>query len=195
MNQIKIGYGLDEGTDLGPVVDKKSKDRILGILNAHEKEGGKFLCDGRHYVNDKYPQGNFIGPSLLTNCTTKSTAYVEEIFGPALVILEAESMDEAIELINNNRYGNGVSIFTKSGSNARRFQREIECGQIGINVPIPVPVPCFSFTGNKDSIRGDINFLGRGGVNFYTQWKTITSRWKPEGEASQKLQMSFPVLK
>jgi len=100
-----------------------------------------------------------------------------------------------MEIVNNNRFGNGVAIFTKSGASARKFQRDIEAGQVGINIPIPVPLPMFSFTGNKDSIRGDLNFYGKGGVHFYTQWKTIMSRWKPESEESQKINLSFPILK
>lgn len=195
MKSIKIGYALDEGVELGPVITKESKQRILGILDKHEKEGGKFLMDGRKYVNGKYPSGNFIGPTLLSHCSLNSTAYKEEIFGPVLVALTAKNIDEAIEMINSSKYGNGVAIFTRSGAIARKFQREIECGQVGINVPIPVPLPSFSFTGNKDSFRGDLNFYGKGGVHFYTQWKTVMSRWKQDGEESQKVNLSFPIMK
>lgn len=195
MKKIKIGYGLDEGTELGPVVSKESKERILRILNQHEKEGGKFLVDGRNYVNEKYPKGNFIGPTVLTNCTVESTSYKEEIFGPVLVTLTAKNLTEAMEIINSSRYGNGCAIFTRSGASARKFQRDIECGQIGINVPIPVPLPCFSFTGNKDSFRGDLNMYGKGAVHFNTQWKTIMSRWKLDGEESQKMDLNFPIMK
>lgn len=195
MSKIKIGNGLDEGVELGPLISKEAKARVLRILNAHEKEGGKFLIDGRNYKDSKYPNGNFVGPSLLTDCTVNSTAYKEEIFGPALVTLTADSLEEAIALINNNRYGNGTAIFTKSGASARKFQREIECGQIGINLPIPVSLPCFSFTGSKDSFRGDLNFFGKGAVHFYSQWKTVMSRWKPDNEESQKINLSFPIMK
>jgi malonate-semialdehyde dehydrogenase (acetylating)/methylmalonate-semialdehyde dehydrogenase len=99
-----------------------------------------------------------------------------------------------MDIINDNKYGNGCAIFTKCGSTARKFQRDIECGQIGINIPIPVPLPMFSFTGNKESIRGGFNFYGKSGIHFYTQWKTVTSRWKPEGETT-KVNLSFPILK
>lgn len=194
MTKIKIGYGLEDGIDLGPVISKQSKERILSILNTHEKEGGKFVLDGRVCKVEKYPNGNFIGPTIV-QCNLNSTAYKEEIFGPVLTVLEAKDLEEAMDIINKNRFGNGAAIFTKSGANARKFQRDCEAGQIGINIPIPVPLPMFSFTGNKDSIRGDLNFYGKGGMQFYTQWKTIMSRWKPENESSQKINLNFPVLK
>jgi len=194
MKKINVGYGLDKGVELGPVITKESKERIINILNTHEKEGGKLLLDGRNIKVEKYPNGNFVGPTLITNCNTNMTAYKEEIFGPCLVILTANSLEEAMNIINNNKYGNGCAIFTKSGANARKFQRDIECGQIGINLPIPVPLPCFSFTGNKASFRGDLNFYGKAGIHFYSQWKTIMSRWKPENEESQKINLNFPVM-
>ncbi len=195
MKHIKIGYGLDEGVELGPVISKSSKERIEKIIEAHEKEGGKVFLDGRGVKVQNHPEGNFIGPTILSECTEQSTAYKEEIFGPVLTVMEAKDLEDAMNLLNRNRFGNGAAIFTKSGANARKFQRDIEAGQVGINIPIPVPLPMFSFTGNKDSIRGDINFYGKGGVQFNTQWKTIMSRWKPENEASQKINLNFPVLK
>lgn len=116
--------------------------------------------------------------------------YFEEIFGPVLVCLDAESLDDAIELINKNPYGNGAAVFTRSGAVASKFQQQIEAGQLGINVPIPVPLPMFSFTGNKKSIAGggSLNFYGKDGLRFYTQWKTVTSLWKSDDvESSQKM--------
>lgn len=195
MMRIKVGYGLEEGVELGPVISKPSKERIISIINAHEKEGGEVYLDGRRIKVDNYPKGNFIGPTILRNCTVNSTCYKEEIFGPVLTVLESKSLEEAMEIVNKNKFGNGAALFTKSGANARKFQRDIEAGQVGINIPIPVPLPMFSFTGNKESIRGDINFYGKGGVQFYTQWKTIMTRWKPENEESQKINLNFPVLK
>mmetsp|Transcript_21441 Transcript_21441/g.22264 ORF Transcript_21441/g.22264 Transcript_21441/m.22264 type:complete len:511 (+) Transcript_21441:32-1564(+) len=194
MKKIKVGYGLEEGVELGPVITKESHKRIINVLNQHEKEGGKFLLDGRGYKNEKYPNGNFVGPTLLTNCTTEGVAITEEIFGPVLSTLTADSLEEAMDIINSNKYGNGTAIFTQSGSSARQFQRDIECGQIGINTPIPVPIPCFSFTGSKDSFRGDLNFYGKAGVQFFSQWKTVMSRWKPESNESQKINLSFPIM-
>lgn len=152
--------------------------------------------DGRNVKVDKYPNGNFIGPTILSDMNTNHTCYKEEIFGPALCVLHAKDLSEAIEIINSNPYGNGCAIFTQSGSKARHFQREIECGQVGINLPIPVPLPMFSFTGNKASILGDLNFYGKYGVYFYSQWKTITSRWRPDGDSERtQVNLSFPVLK
>lgn len=195
MKKIKVGNGLDNGIDLGPVISIQSKERILDILKKHQNEGGNILLDGRDINVDNYSKGNFIGPTIVTNCTTNSTVYKEEIFGPVLTVLTANNLEEAMDIINNNKFGNGAAIFTKSGANARKFQRDCEAGQIGINIPIPVPLPMFSFTGNKDSIRGDLNFYGKAGVMFYTQWKTIMSRWKPENEESQKINLDFPVMK
>lgn len=123
------------------------------------------------------------------------TCYKEEIFGPVMCVLTANSMDEALDIINRNEYGNGTAIFTRSGSNARKFQREVEAGQVGINLPIPVPLPMMSFTGSKNSFRGDLNFYGKNGVYFYTQIKTIISRWKEESEEVQKMSTSMPLHK
>ena len=117
--------------------------------------------------------------------------YKEEIFGPALVTMKVNSLDEAIELINNNPYGNGTALFTTNGATARKFTNEIDVGQIGINVPIPVPLPMFSFTGSRGSFRGDTNFYGQQGLNFYTQVKTVTSQWRSE-DATEQIQTSFP---
>jgi malonate-semialdehyde dehydrogenase (acetylating)/methylmalonate-semialdehyde dehydrogenase len=121
--------------------------------------------------------------------------YDEEIFGPVMIICRAETLQEGIDLINSNKYGNGTAIFTKNGHVARKFQHEIEATQIGINLPIPVPLPMFSFTGGKASFAGNSNFYGKGAVSFFTQWKTITARWKEESEEAQKLQTHFPTMK
>lgn len=195
MKNVRIGYGLDEGVDLGPVITPQAREKIIEIITKHEKEGGKIVLDGRGYKNEKYTQGNFVGPTLLAETQTNYTSYTEEIFGPVLVTMNADNLEHAMSIINSNRYGNGCAIFTKSGANARKFQRDIEVTQIGINTPIPVPLPCFSFTGGKDSFRGDLNFYGKAGVHFFSQWKTIMSRWKPENEESSKINLSFPVMK
>jgi len=147
--------------------------------------------DGRGISVPKYPDGNFLGPTILTNMDENNAGYTNEIFGPVLVVKFADSFDDAISFINDNPYGNGTAIFTSSGFNsshsshlphlgaaARKYQHEIDVGQVGINVPIPVPLPMFSFTGSRNSIRGDIHFYGKQGVQFYTQTKTITSNWK-----------------
>jgi len=136
-----------------------------------------------------------IGPTIIANVTKSMRCYREEIFGPVLVCLNVESLDEAIELINENEYGNGVAIFTNSGATARRFMKEIEPGQVGINVPIPVPLPMFSFTGNKKSVAGGgaNTFYGKPGLNFYTQMKTVTSYWKSDDAVSTRAKVNMPT--
>ncbi|MGH0192197.1 UNVERIFIED_CONTAM: hypothetical protein FKN15_005024 [Acipenser sinensis] len=120
--------------------------------------------------------------------------YTEEIFGPVLVILEADSLDEAIDIVNNNRYGNGTAIFTTNGATARKYTHGVDVGQIGVNVPIPVPLPMFSFTGSRDSFRGDTNFYGKQGIQFYTQIKTVTSQWKEEDSTLGSPAVVMPTM-
>jgi len=120
--------------------------------------------------------------------------YTEEIFGPVLVSMSVDTLDEAIKIINNNPYGNGTAIFTTNGATARKFTAEIDVGQIGVNVPIPVPLPMFSFTGSRGSFRGDTNFYGKNGMNFYTQLKTVTSAWRQEDATPMNVQMSMPTM-
>jgi malonate-semialdehyde dehydrogenase (acetylating)/methylmalonate-semialdehyde dehydrogenase len=151
------------------------------------------MLDGRGFKGTA--GGNWVGPSIVTNIKPTMSCYTEEIFGPVLVVLSAKNLDEALEIINNNQYGNGTAIFTKSGSHARKFQREVQAGQIGINLPIPVPLPMFSFTGNKNSIRGDLNFYGKSGVQFFTEIKTVIARWKEETESSHSMSTSMPLHK
>merc|ERR1719383_1570136 len=122
------------------------------------------------------------------------TCYKEEIFGPVLVIVSAETLEDAIDLINNNHYGNGTAIFTQSGATARKFVNEINCGQVGVNVPIPVPLPMFSFTGSRGSFRGDMNFYGKAGVNFYTQLKTVTQMWRESDVTHSKASVAMPTM-
>jgi len=191
---LKVDCGTEPGVDLGPLTDKSAKTRITNIVRNAEKEGATIALDGTHFVHPKYPKGNFISPTIIDHVTPNMECYREEIFGPVLVVLRAKTLDEAIEIMNSNRWGNGCAIFTRSGANARKFQHETACGQIGINLPIPVPLPMMSFTGNKDSFRGDLNFYGKGAIHFYTEVKTITARWKDDGEVS-KLSTSMPVMK
>jgi malonate-semialdehyde dehydrogenase (acetylating)/methylmalonate-semialdehyde dehydrogenase len=143
-------------------------------------QGAAIPLDGRNVSVPEFPKGNFIGPTVLTNVRPDMTCYKEEIFGPVLLCLTADTLEDAIELINNNPYGNGTAIFTRSGAAARKYQHEIDVGQVGINIPIPVPLPFFSFTGSRGSFVGASHFYGKAGVHFYTQTKTITSLWKEE---------------
>jgi malonate-semialdehyde dehydrogenase (acetylating)/methylmalonate-semialdehyde dehydrogenase len=174
---LKVSAGVEKNTDLGPVVSKSAKQRILGLVEDGIKEGAKLELDGRAIKVAGYEQGNFIGPTIFSGVTREMKIYTTEIFGPVMVIVAVNSLDEAITLINNNPFGNGTGIFTQSGAVARKFQNEIDVGQVGINVPIPVPVPFFSFTGSRGSKLGDLGPYGKQVVQFYTQTKTVTSRW------------------
>ncbi|KAI2794735.1 Methylmalonate-semialdehyde dehydrogenase [Penicillium oxalicum] len=192
---LNVNGGFEEGADLGPVISPESKKRIVDLIDSAEAEGATILLDGRNCKPEKYPNGNFVGPTIITNVTPNMRCYKEEIFGPVLVCLNVDTLDDAINLINANEYGNGAAIFTRSGSTASRFQKDIEAGQLGINVPIPVPLPMFSFTGNKKSIAGGgaNTFYGKPGLQFYTQQKTVTSFWKSEDAISTKASVVMPT--
>ena len=154
------------------------------------------LLDGRVVsVPEMYKGGNWMGPSILAGVKPGMACYDEEIFGPALVCVEVETLDQAISLINANDWGNGTAIFTTSGAVARKYTAQIECGQIGINVPIPVPLPFFSFTGNKRSILGDLNFYGKAGVQFFTQLKTVTTLWRETDATELKATVNMPTMR
>ncbi|KEY64927.1 hypothetical protein S7711_08926 [Stachybotrys chartarum IBT 7711] len=193
---LKVDGGFEEHADLGPVISPQSKARIEGLIASAEEEGATILLDGRGFAPAKYPNGNFIGPTIITDVTPEMRCYREEIFGPVLVCLNAETIDEAIDLINANEYGNGVAIFTRSGPTAETFRRNIEAGQVGVNVPIPVPLPMFSFSGNKKSVAGGgaSTFYGRPGVNFYTQVKTVTALWQSADAVAKKASVHMPTL-
>jgi malonate-semialdehyde dehydrogenase (acetylating)/methylmalonate-semialdehyde dehydrogenase len=175
--KLKVSAGSEPGTDIGPVISKRAKQRILDLIESGVRQGAKLELDGRDIQVPGYENGNFIGPTLFSGVTTEMDIYTQEIFGPVLVVLEAETLDDAIELVNTNPFGNGVGLFTQSGAAARKFQSEIDVGQVGINIPIPVPVPAFSFTGSRGSKLGDLGPYGKQVLQFYTQTKTVTSRW------------------
>lgn len=177
---LKVGSGFDSTSDLGPLINPESLTRAKEIIEDSVKQGAKIILDGRNFKHDdaKFHKGNFLGPTILTNVKPGIRAYDEEIFAPVLSVVNVDTFDEAISLVNANKYGNGVSLFTTSGPAAQKFTKNIACGQVGVNVPIPVPLPMFSFTGNKGSFLGDLNFYGKAGITFLTQPKTITSLWK-----------------
>ncbi len=181
---LKVNAGVEKNADLGPVVSKNAKQRILGLVEDGIKEGAKLELDGRAIKVAGYEQGNFIGPTIFSAVTPEMKIYTTEIFGPVMVIVGVNSLDEAITLINNNPFGNGTGIFTQSGAVARKFQSEIDVGQVGINVPIPVPVPFFSFTGSRGSKLGDLGPYCKQVVQLYTQTKTVTSRWFDDSASS-----------
>ena len=181
---LKVNVGTDKTADLGPVVSKNAKNRILQLLEDGVKEGAKLELDGRSITVTGYEKGNFIGPTIFSGVKPQMKVYTTEIFGPVMCIVGVNSLDEAIELINKNPFGNGTGIFTQSGAAARKFQNEIDVGQVGINVPIPVPVPTFSFTGSRGSKLGDLGPYGKQVVQFYTQTKTVTARWFDDATTS-----------
>ena len=174
---LSVNGGTEANTDVGPVVSRAAKERILGLIEAGVSEGATLSLDGRDVQVKGYEKGNFIGPTVFSGVTTDMTIYKQEIFGPVICVLEAATLDDAIALVNRNPMGNGVGLFTQSGAAARKFQSEIDVGQVGINIPIPVPVPYFSFTGSRGSKLGDLGPYGKQVVQFYTQTKTVTSRW------------------
>jgi malonate-semialdehyde dehydrogenase (acetylating) / methylmalonate-semialdehyde dehydrogenase len=182
--KLKVNAGVEKNTDLGPVVSKSAKQRILGLVEDGIKEGAKLELDGRTVRVPGYEKGNFIGPTIFSAVTPAMKIYTTEIFGPVMVIVGVDTLDEAIKLINGNPFGNGTGIFTQSGAVARKFQNEIDVGQVGINVPIPVPVPFFSFTGSRGSKLGDLGPYGKQALQFYTQTKTVTARWFDDGNTS-----------
>jgi len=174
---LKVNAGIVAGTDVGPVISKAARSRIEGFIAQGVAEGAKLELDGRNPIIAGYEKGNFIAPTIFSDVKPGMRIYDEEIFGPVLVIVNVDTLDDAISLVNANPYGNGTGIFTQSGAVARKFQNEIDVGQVGINVPVPVPVPYFSFTGSRGSKLGDLGPYGKQVIQFYTQTKTVTERW------------------
>jgi len=193
--KLVVNEGTQAGCDLGPVISPESKSRIESLIQSGVDEGANLLLDGRGVKVNGYEAGNFVGPTILTGVTPEMQCYKEEIFGPVLVIVEVDTLDDAIELANSNPYGNGTAVFTNSGASARKFVDEIDVGQVGVNVPIPVPLPMFSFTGSRGSFRGDSHFYGKEGINFYTQTKTVTSLWKQEDVTHSRAAVTMPTMK
>jgi malonate-semialdehyde dehydrogenase (acetylating) / methylmalonate-semialdehyde dehydrogenase len=190
--EVKVGPGRDAASEMGPVVTAEARDRIVGLIDAGEKQGGTIGADGRGLVVPGHEGGFFVGPTVIDRVRPDMEVYTEEVFGPVLSVLRADTVEEAIELINANPYGNGTAIFTSSDEAARRFQRGVKVGMIGINVPIPVPMAYYSFGGWKDSLFGDTHVHGPEGVAFYTRAKVVTSRW-PHLENPVGASFGFPT--
>lgn len=163
--------------DLGPLISPAAKARVEHLIGTGVEEGSSLILDGRGITVEGFEKGNFVGPTIFDNVTSDMQIYQQEIFGPVLCIMRANSLDEAIELLNANPHGNGTAIFTQSGAAAHKFQQDIQVGQIGINLPIPVPLPMFSFSGSRASKLGALGPYGKQAVQFYTQTKTVTARW------------------
>lgn len=192
--KLIVDCGTNREADLGPVISPQAKKRIIDILNTGIKQGANVLVDGRDVVVPGYEKGNFVGPTMFSGVTTDMDIYKQEIFGPALCVLEVETLDEAIDIINANPNGNGTSIFTSSGYVARKYENEIDVGQIGINVPIPVPIAFYSFTGSRASKLGDLGPNGKQVAQFWTQTKSVTSRWfEPDHIAGEKVHTTISL--
>ncbi|XP_012256248.2 probable methylmalonate-semialdehyde dehydrogenase [acylating], mitochondrial [Athalia rosae] len=182
-SQLKVNAGHVPGADLGPVISPQSKKRIAELVQSGIDEGASAPLDGRGVRVEGFENGNFVGPTVLTGVRTDMRCYREEIFGPVLLCVTADTLDEAVEIVNSNPYGNGTAVFTTNGATARSFTHKIDVGQVGVNVPIPVPLPMFSFTGSRGSFLGDNHFYGKYGLNFLTQTKTVTQLW-PSSDAT-----------
>src|SRR5437773_946428 len=176
--------GCRREAEMGPVVTPAARDGIVSLIERGVAEGAALVVDGRKPGIAGHENGLFVGPTLFDRTTPEMAIYREEIFGPVLVIVRSESLEEAIALINANRYANGAALFTRSGYAARRFQQHVEVGMIGINVPIPVPMAFYSFGGWRNSLFVDLHVHGMDGVRFYTRGNAVTARWPDDGSAA-----------
>ena len=186
--KVKVGDGLEEGSEMGPLVTREHRDKVASYIESGAGQGATIVADGRDTAPDG--DGFFLGVSLLDNVTTEMDAYKDEIFGPVLSVVRAKTYDEAVSLVNDNPYGNGVALYTRDGGAARQFQFDVDAGMVGINVPIPVPVAYYSFGGWKASLFGDSHVYGPESIHFYTRGKVVTSRWPDP--ATSKVDLGFP---
>jgi malonate-semialdehyde dehydrogenase (acetylating)/methylmalonate-semialdehyde dehydrogenase len=191
IDALKIGPGTDPSSDMGPLVSQQHYEKVAGYVAKGADEGAELVVDGRGLVVDGHEGGYFIGPTVFDHVKPGMAIYDEEIFGPVLVVVRAESYPEALELLNANPYGNGAAIFTRDGGAARMFEQEATAGMIGVNVPIPVPMAYHSFGGWKSSLFGDLHMHGPDGVRFYTRGKVVTTRWPDPSQAGVNL--GFPT--
>ncbi|NJP81266.1 aldehyde dehydrogenase family protein, partial [Streptomyces sp. AA8] len=188
--KIKIGPGDDPASEMGPLITKAHRDKVASYVHGAAAQGAEVVLDGTGFTVEGYENGHWIGLSLLDKVPVEADAYRDEIFGPVLCVLRAESYEEGLALINSSPWGNGTAVFTRDGGAARRFQLEVEAGMVGINVPIPVPVGYHSFGGWKDSLFGDHHIYGNDGVHFYTRGKVVTTRWPDPADSA--VDLGFP---
>jgi malonate-semialdehyde dehydrogenase (acetylating)/methylmalonate-semialdehyde dehydrogenase len=192
--QVNVGPGRELAAEMGPVVTSQARERVIGYVDHGVAAGATLVVDGRGLTVPGHENGFFVGPCLFDHVTTGMDVYTDEIFGPVLVVLRAGTLDEALEIVNANPYGNGTAIFTSSGQAAKKFERRVQAGMVGVNVPIPVPMAFYSFGGWKDSLFGDTHVHGPEGVRFYTRAKAVTSRWPGADHAAlHSAQMHFPT--
>jgi malonate-semialdehyde dehydrogenase (acetylating)/methylmalonate-semialdehyde dehydrogenase len=176
-SNIKIGYGLEEGIQMGPLQAEHRKKRVVGYIETGVDQGADLKLDGRKFDSSGYPENCYLGPSIFEDVTQDMTIAKEEIFGPVMSVLRVSDLDEAIEMVNKSEYGNAASIFTNSGKSGRRFQYDVKCGNIGINIGTAAPMAFFPFSGMKDSFFGDLHGQGRDAVDFFTENKVVIQRW------------------
>jgi len=188
--RIKVGPGTDPEAQMGPLVTREHRDRVASFLDRARAQGATVVADGRELDLYRDSEGFFLGVSLVDRVTPDMDSYCTEIFGPVLEVVRVNSYPEAVQLVNDNPYGNGTAIFTRDGGAARQFQFEAEAGMVGINVPIPVPVAYYSFGGWKASLFGDLHMYGPEGIQFYTRAKVVTSRWPDP--ATSAVDLGFP---
>jgi len=193
MQQLKFGHYADASNDFGPLISQAHKQKVQAYIQSAEQQGAKIVVDGRDAKPVGYEHGFFVGPTLIDQISAEMTSYQQEIFGPVLQVIRVESMQEAMQLINDHEYGNGTCIYTRDGEAARYFSNNIQVGMVGINVPLPVPVAYHSFGGWKRSLFGDLYAYGPDGVRFYTRRKTITQRW-PSAQIREAKQFAMPTL-
>ena len=193
VSDLKVGPGMDKNSEMGPLVTKEHLEKVKGYVDIGVKEGAKLVVDGRKVKLQGYEKGFYMGGCLFDNVTEKMKIYKEEIFGPVLSVVRVKNFEQALKLVNNHEFGNGVSIFTRDGDSGRTFSHKVKVGMVGINIPIPVPVAFHSFGGWKRSLFGDQHMHGPEGVRFYTKLKTVTSRW-PSGLRSDP-EFTMPTMK
>ncbi len=191
-SKIKVGESLDPHSEMGPLITKEHKQKVLSYIEKGISEGADLEIDGRDLTLQGFDSGNFVGPTIFNNVSTNMTIYKEEIFGPVLSVVNLENFEQAMQIINDHEFGNGTSIYTSNGALARDFMKNVQIGMVGVNIPIPVPMSFYSFGGWKGSIFGGHGMHGEEGINFYTRRKTITSRW-PDDVAGASLNM--PTMK
>jgi malonate-semialdehyde dehydrogenase (acetylating)/methylmalonate-semialdehyde dehydrogenase len=180
---LRVGDGLEESSDVGPVISCAARDRIREWIARGEADGAKVVLDGRG-ADGGEPGGSYVGPTIIDEVRPEMDIAQEEVFGPVLCVISAPTLDEAIGIVNASRFGNGTSIFTESGSSVRRYRHEIQAGMVGVNIGVAAPVAFFPFSGWKDSFLGDLHAHGTDAVDFYTRKKTVTSRWFSSGQGS-----------
>jgi malonate-semialdehyde dehydrogenase (acetylating)/methylmalonate-semialdehyde dehydrogenase len=191
LDSLVIGPGDQPESQVGPLISAAARDRVRSMIDAGVEEGAEIVRDGRDVTVEGHEEGFFVGPTLFDRVSTDARIYQEEIFGPVLVVTRADSLEESIQLVNANKWGNGAAIFTRDGAAARSFELRVSAGMVGINVPIPVPMSYYSFGGWKASLFGDIHMHGPEGLRFYTRGKVVSSRW-PES-AGANIDLAFPT--